>query len=109
MPNTFGKHLRAVRQKQGVSLRSLAHLSKISLGYLHQIETGKASVPTPARIAEFAKWLKVDGDELAAVAGKVPDDVIQVLVKRPALCAVVRGLADVSDAELSKILEQVTQ
>ena len=93
MPNTFGKHLRAVRQRQGISLRSLAHLSKISLGYLHQIETGKASVPTPARIATFAKWLKVDGDELAAVAGKVPDDVIQALVKNPALCAVVRQLA----------------
>ena len=93
MPNTFGKHLRAVRQRQGMSLRSLAHLSKISLGYLHQIETGKASVPTPARIATFAKWLKVDGDELAAVAGKVPDDVIQALVKNPELCAVVRRLA----------------
>ena len=93
MPNTFGKHLRAVRQRQGMSLRSLAHLSKISLGYLHQIETGKASVPTPARIATFAKWLKVDGDELAAVAGKVPDDVIQALVQNPALCAVVRRLA----------------
>ena len=90
---TFGKHLRAVRERQGMSLRSLAHLSKISLGYMHQIETGKASVPTPARIAEFAKWLKVDGDELAAAAGKVPDDVIQALVKNPALCAVVRRLA----------------
>ena len=89
----FGKHLRAVRERQGMSLRSLAHLSKISLGYMHQIETGKASVPTPARIATFAKWLKVDGDELAAAAGKVPDDVIQALVKQPALCAVVRKLA----------------
>jgi transcriptional regulator with XRE-family HTH domain len=89
----FGKHLRAVRERQGMSLRSLAHLSQISLGYMHQIETGKASVPTPARIATFAKWLKVDGDELAAAAGKVPDDVIQALVKKPALCAVVRKLA----------------
>jgi len=85
--------LRAVRERQGMSLRSLAHLSKISLGYLHQIETGKASVPTPARIATFAKFLKVDGDELAAAAGKVPDDVIQALVRKPALCAVVRKLA----------------
>lgn len=108
MPNTFGKHLRAVRQKRGMSLRSLAHLSKISLGYMHQIETGKASVPTPARIAEFAKWLRVDGDELAAAAGKVPDDVIRLIVERPELCVLVRGLADVSDAELSKILEKVT-
>ena len=93
MPNAFGKHLRAVRERQGMSLRSLAHLSQISLGYLHQIETGKASVPTPARIATFAKWLKVDGDELAAAAGKVPDDVIQALVRKPELCAVVRKLA----------------
>ncbi len=89
----FGKHLRSARQRQGMSLRSLAHLSKISLGYMHQIETGKASIPTPARIATFAKFLKVDGDELAAAAGKVPDDVIQALVKKPALCAVVRKLA----------------
>ena len=89
----FGKHLRAVRERQGMSLRSLAHLSKISLGYMHQIETGKASIPTPARIATFAKFLKVDGDELAAAAGKVPDDVIQALVEKPALCAVVRKLA----------------
>jgi transcriptional regulator with XRE-family HTH domain len=89
----FGKHLRAVRERQGMSLRSLAHLSGISLGYMHQIETGKASIPTPARIATFAKFLKVDGDELAAAAGKVPDDVIQALVKKPALCAVVRKLA----------------
>ena len=91
--SAFGKHLRAVRERQGMSLRSLAHLSQISLGYLHQIETGKASVPTPARIATFAKWLRVDGDELAAAAGKVPDDVIQALVRKPALCAVVRKLA----------------
>ena len=89
----FGKHLRSARQQQNMSLRSLAHLSQISLGYMHQIETGKASIPTPARIAEFAKWLKIDGDELAAAAGKVPDDVIQALVKKPALCAVVRKLA----------------
>ena len=93
MPNAFGKHLRKVRERQGMSLRSLAHLSKISLGYMHQIETGKASIPTPARIATFAKFLKVDGDELAAAAGKVPDDVIQALVRKPALCAVVRRLA----------------
>ena len=91
--SAFGKHLRTVRERQGMSLRSLAHLSQISLGYLHQIETGKASVPTPARIATFAKWLRVDGDELAAAAGKVPDDVIQALVRKPALCAVVRQLA----------------
>lgn len=89
----FGKHLRSARQQRGMSLRSLAHLSQISLGYMHQIETGKASIPTPARIAEFAKWLKIDGDELAAAAGKVPDDVIQALLKKPALCAVVRKLA----------------
>ena len=89
----FGKHLRSARQQRGMSLRSLAHLSKISLGYMHQIETGKASIPTPARIATFAKWLKIDGDELAAAAGKVPDDFIQYLVNKPALCAVVRKLA----------------
>lgn len=109
MPNTFGKHLRAVRQRQGVSLRSLAHLSKISLGYLHQIETGKASVPTPARIAEFAKWLRVDGDELAAAAGKVPDDVIRLIVERPELCVLVRKLGAMSNRSINKILEQVTQ
>ncbi len=93
----FGKHLRALREQQGMSLRSLAHLSEISLGYMHQIETGKASVPTPERIATFAKWLKVDGDALAAAAGKVPDDVIQALVKKPSLCAVVRKLAEMEE------------
>ena len=105
----FGKHLRSARQRQGMSLRSLAHLSKISLGYMHQIETGKSSIPTPARIAEFAKWLRVDGDELAAAAGKVPDDVIRLIVERPELCVVIRQLGAMSDRKIAKILEQVTQ
>jgi transcriptional regulator with XRE-family HTH domain len=105
----FGKHLRAVRERQGMSLRSLAHLSKISLGYMHQIETGKASIPTPARIAEFAKWLRIDGDELAAAAGKVPDDVIRLIVERPELCVVIRQLGAMSDRKIAKILEKVTQ
>ena len=103
----FGKHLRAVRQQQGMSLRSLAHLSKISLGYMHQIETGKASVPTPGRIAAFAKWLRVDGDELAAAAGKVPDDVIRLLTARPALCGVLRRLATMTDSEIRKVVEPI--
>jgi transcriptional regulator with XRE-family HTH domain len=102
VPNSFGQHLRSARRQRGMSLRSLAHLSKISLGYMHQIETGKASVPTPARIAEFAKWLKVDGDKLAAAAGKVPDDVIRLIVERPALCAVVRTMATMSDHEITE-------
>ena len=103
----FGKHLRSARQRQGMSLRSLAHLSKISLGYMHQIETGKASVPTPARIATFAKWLKIDGDALAAAAGKVPDDVTRLLVANPALCAVVRRMATMSDAEIHNVMESM--
>ncbi|MFV0452684.1 MAG: helix-turn-helix domain-containing protein [Propioniciclava sp.] len=63
MPDELGVRLRAARQRQGLSLRSLANSLEVSASMISQVEMGKTR-PSVATLAAMAARLGVSLDEL---------------------------------------------
>jgi transcriptional regulator with XRE-family HTH domain len=72
---TFGKRLRELRQKKGLTLRGLAEATGLSFTYLSKVETGKVPyTPAVDKIRAIAEVLEVDALELLEAADKVPPE-----------------------------------
>ena len=77
----FGKRLRSLRTKKGMTLRALAKVISVSFTYLSKIENGKVEyTPAPDTIRALAKALDVDPLELLKLAGKVPPELEELVV-----------------------------
>lgn len=59
----FGKHLKNLRNRAGVSQEELAYSSGISLSQIARIETGRIN-PTLCTITTLAKFLNVHPSEM---------------------------------------------
>lgn len=92
----FGDVLRDRRKSRGYSLRKFAELVGISPTYLSQVEKQNADPPTAERVKKMAELLDADADEWIGLAGRVPDDLLEIIKGQPAeiseLIREVRGL-----------------
>lgn len=59
----FGKKIRELRKRQGLTQEKLAELARIDYSYLNLIEAGKRN-PSLKRIAKLSRVLKVSLPEL---------------------------------------------
>jgi transcriptional regulator with XRE-family HTH domain len=92
---TFGQALRAKRIEKGYSLRKFAELVGVSPTYLSQVEQGNVDPPTAERVQRMAELLGENPDEWIALAGRVADDlpeIIQGHTEVPDLLRAVKGL-----------------
>ena len=109
-PVSFGKALRELRVSSGVSLRSFAEKLGVSATYLSQVEQGNAPSPTADRIQHIAKLLNANPDPLLAMAGRIPDELAELIhrhpVELPRLIRVVAGWKSEEIASLVVKLEQ---
>jgi transcriptional regulator with XRE-family HTH domain len=78
----LGMALRRARMLYDVGLRELARDADVSATYLSKIETGQTK-PSDRILRMYSDRFRVDFDELSRLAGRVPDDVSQHLVKTP--------------------------
>lgn len=110
-PVSFGKALRELRVSSGVSLRSFAEKLGVSATYLSQVEQGNAPSPTADRIQHIAKLLNANPDSLLAMAGRIPDELAELIhrhpVELPRLIRVVAGWKSEEIASLVVKLEQI--
>jgi HTH-type transcriptional regulator, competence development regulator len=88
----FGAYLRQVRERlrktdPRCSLRRVAQRIHVQPAYLSQVERGNVAPPSEATIRRLAKELGEDADVLLALAGKVSDDLQEVIRRRPTLFA----------------------
>jgi HTH-type transcriptional regulator, competence development regulator len=69
--NALGKHLAAIRDDRGFSLRRVEELTNklVSNAYLSQIETGKVLQPSPNILHELARVYKTSYEQLMELAG----------------------------------------
>lgn len=70
--NRLASELRALRQKKGVSLRTIEAKTGISNAYLSQLERGVAANPTPAKLRALAEYFGTSFMDLLAYAGHLP-------------------------------------
>ena len=79
----FGQMLREKRIAKGYSLRKFAQLVVVSPTYLSQVEQGNVQPPTAERVKRMAELLGENPDEWIALAGRVPEDLPQIIHSHP--------------------------
>ena len=81
--NPFGEWLRDKRVAKGFTLRKFAEKVGISPTYLSHVEQGQADPPTAERVRTMAQLLEENADEMIALAGRVPEDLPEIIQRRP--------------------------
>ena len=75
----FGKRLRELRKRAGLTQRELANKVGINFTYLSKIESEAMPPPSKKILFRLADALNIDREELLILAGKIPSDVAQML------------------------------
>jgi len=106
---TFGDLLRATRVAKGHSLRKFAEMADMSPTYLSQVEQGKVErAPTAERVRTVAELLGQNADEWIALAGRVADDLTDIIKNEPqAMPALLRAVKGLTADELRELTEQI--
>ena len=110
----FGAYLRERRETlqrddPSFSLRQVAERIGIQPSYLSQVERGRAaSLPSEETIGRLARELGEDRDVLLAMAGKVSQELKEVILRRPRLFSqLLRQLKDAPDAAVLRVVREV--
>lgn len=80
---TFGQLLRDKRTEKGISLRKFASLVGVSPTYLSQVEQDNVDPPTADRVKRMAELLGENVDEWTALAGRLTEDLPEIIQRQP--------------------------
>ena len=105
----FGETLRTKRVEKGYSLRQFAKLIYVSPTYISLVEKGKVErPPTAERVRAMAELLDENVDLWIAMAGRLPDDVKDIIKSEPeAMPALLRAAKGLSAEELRRITKRM--
>lgn len=104
---TFGRLLRDKRMEKGFSLRKFAEQVGVSPTYLSQVEQGNVMPPTAGRVRRMAELLGENPDEWIALAGRVPEDLPEIIQKQPTeIPKLLREASGLTVEQLRKLREQ---
>jgi transcriptional regulator with XRE-family HTH domain len=90
------------------SLRKVAAAVDLEPSYLSKIERGEQPPPGEKAIVALARALGEDPDVLLALAGKVSEDLLAIIRKRPQLFAqLIRDLKSMPDHAVLRLVREV--
>ncbi len=111
---SFGAYIRARRSELGsvdpkrYSLRQVAHRIGVEPAHLSKIELGQTDSLSEAKIVLLADDLKEDRDVLLALGGKISDELLEVIRKRPRLFGdLIRSLREMPDHAIVRLVREV--
>ena len=95
----FGPYIRMVREMlkekdARYSVRQLARRVGVEPAYLSKVERELVPPPSEATIRRLATELRADPDVLLAMGGKVSQDLLEIIRRRPQLFATMLRLLD---------------
>lgn len=103
-----GKRLELNENDPRFSLRKVAAAVDVGPSYLSKIERGEQPPPGEQTIVALAKELGEDPDVLLALAGKVSEDLLAIIRKRPKLFAqLIRDLKKMPDHAVLRLVREV--
>jgi len=111
--NEFGSYIRQKRESllkndRRYSLRQVAGRIDIEPAYLSKIERGDFAPPSEQVIRKLAGELDENVDILLALAGKVSQDLKDIIVKRPELIAeLLRQIKEMPDHAILRVVREV--
>lgn len=109
----FGSYIRKKREKllkndRSYSLRQVAGRISIEPAYLSKIERGDFAPPSEQVIRKLADELGENVDMLLALAGKVSQDLKDIIVQRPELMAdLLRQIKEMPDHAILRVVREV--
>jgi transcriptional regulator with XRE-family HTH domain len=102
----FGQLLRRKRIEKGFSLRKFAAQVGVSPTYLSQVEQGNVDPPTAERVRRMAELFGENTDEWIALAGRVPEDLPEIIQERTEMPALLREASGLTAEQLRQLTEQ---
>jgi transcriptional regulator with XRE-family HTH domain len=78
----FGEILRALRSELGMGIKRLAPELGVTYSYLSKLENNEVS-PSEDLVRRVARYFDYDSDQLLLSAGKVPDEILEILRSNP--------------------------
>ena len=111
--NEFGSYVRRKREAllkndRRYSLRQVAGRINIEPAYLSKIERGDFAPPSEQVIHKLADELSENVDILLALAGKVSQDLKDIIVQRPELMAdLLRQIKEMPDHAILRVVREV--
>jgi transcriptional regulator with XRE-family HTH domain len=107
-PVPFGQALREKRLEKRFSLRKFAELVGVSPTYLSQVEQCNVMPPTADRVKRMAELLGENPDEWIALAGRVPEDLSEIIQQQPTeIPELLREASGLSADQLRQLREQI--
>lgn len=79
---SFGSFVKDLRQNNGLSIKKLGSKLDINYSYISKIENNH-SIPSKNFIEKIAEIFGYDKEELMLRAGKIPEDIIEILKYNP--------------------------
>lgn len=113
MTRTFGTHIRERREalateSRDYSLRQVAGRVGVEPAYLSKVEREEVAPPSEETIRRLAQELGEDPDVLLAMAGKVSQELQDIIRARPTLFAeLIRKLKDAPDEAVFRVVREV--
>lgn len=106
---SFGAMVRRRRLAKKLSLRKFAEMVGVSPTYLSLVEQGKVErPPTAERVRKMAELLGENPDQWIALAGRMPDDVAEIIREAPeTMPALLRAAKGMTVEELKKLTERI--
>jgi HTH-type transcriptional regulator, competence development regulator len=112
---TFGTYVRQARERLQAaeggdySLRKVAARIGVGPTFLSHVERDvEGSKPSEEKILALAKDLRLDGNVLLAMAGKVSSELQAIIMKRPQLFAeMLSACRDMPDHAIVKLVREV--
>lgn len=90
------------------SLRQVASRIGVEPAYLSKVERGEVPPPSEKVIKKLALELKQDPDVLLAMAGKVSEDLREIICKRPQVFAeLIRQMKEAPDHAILRVVREV--
>ncbi len=87
----LGDRVRELRTKAGMSLRELARAVACVPSSIGRVELGATETASEDLLVRMARALGSDADELLQLAGKVPSDVLAIVLENRALWPLLRA------------------
>lgn len=106
---SFGEVIREKRLAKGYSLRKFAELIDVSPTYLSLVEQNKVErPPRTERVRRMAEVLGENPDELAALAGRVLEDLPDIINRQPTQFPdLLREASGLTPEQLKQVREEI--
>ena len=82
MDKNFGHILKELRKKRGLSIKRLSSHLDVNYSYISKLENNHSN-PSEEFVFKIADLFSYDQEELMLRAGKVPNDLLEILINNP--------------------------